>query len=62
MQLVLERSDLKPKFQKGKESVNCSFTEYDHFKPEVQAAIRVVGTARYEELGGKLYNRINVPT
>ena len=49
---------MKHEFQNGPDAVNCSATEFKHFKPDVQKAIQVVGSARYEELDGALYNRI----
>ena len=58
MQLILHRGDMKHEFQNGPDAVNCSATEFKHFKPDVQKAIQVVGSARYEELDGALYNRI----
>lgn len=52
MELRLERGDLKPK---------CRLAKFENFKPEVQAAIIVVGFATYWERGDQSYNRIYSP-
>ena len=46
MRLELTRDDLKPEFAK---TINCSQTEFKHFKAEVQAAILLVGRSMYNE-------------
>jgi len=57
MHLTIDRLDLKKEF----ENTNCSQTKFDHFLPEVQAAIAVVGSAQFREFDGRSYNAIYPP-
>jgi len=57
MKLTLDREDLKPEY----ENINCSLTRFEHFKVEVQAAIVVVGRAKFREYDGSNYNAIFPP-
>ena len=45
MKLELDRIDLEPKH----EGRNCSTIHFEHFKPEIQSAITVVGRATFYE-------------
>ena len=54
MRLTLDRIDLRPEHQK----INCSRTRFEHFRPTVQQAIRIVGRAQFIEWDGENYNAI----
>lgn len=57
MQLKLYREDLKPEFV---ESISCRSTRFEHFKPEVQRAIAVVGKAKFIVMEGTRLESYNV--
>ena len=57
MKLTLDRIDLRNEHK----DVNCSHTKFEHFKPEVQVAIRAVGRAQFREHDGSNYNAIHAP-
>lgn len=61
MKLFLYRDeDLLPEFA----DINCSQTRFEHFKPEVQAAIRAAGRAKFvnrPELGENFQYNIIYP-
>lgn len=52
MRLKLDRDDLLPEHH----DIGCSLTKYEHFKPQVQQAIRIVGRATFHGFG--TYNEI----
>lgn len=54
MKLTIDREDLKPEHR----DVNCSLLKFDHFLPEVQNAVRVVGQATFREYSGNSYSVI----
>jgi hypothetical protein len=58
MKLTLDREDLKPEFK----TVNCSRTNFEHFKMEVQQAICEAGRAEFREWDGWNYNAIYPPS
>lgn len=43
MRLIIFREDLLPDF----EFIRCSETRIEHFKPDVQSAIKIVGRAKF---------------
>ena len=57
MRLTVDRDDLKPEHK----DVNCSQTQFEHFKPNVQQAIRVVGQATFQEFDRTNYNVVRPP-
>jgi hypothetical protein len=57
MELFLDRIDLKPKH----ENIESSLTRFEHFKPEVQEAIKIVGRATFKNFDGSNYNAIYPP-
>jgi hypothetical protein len=54
MHLTVDRLDLKPEHK----DIPCSRTKYEHFRPEVQEAIKTVGKATFKEFDGSNYNAI----
>ena len=58
MKLELDREDLKKEYR----GIDCSQTRFEHFKLQVQQAIREVGRARFWESDGSNYNAIYPPT
>lgn len=57
MKLTLDRLDLKSEHVDR----NCSTVRFEHFKPEVQAAIVAVGRATFYEFERDNYNAIYPP-
>jgi hypothetical protein len=57
VELTLTRGDLRPEFR----DAPCSATRFRHFTDEAQAAVRIVGRARFETNGGSNYNAIYPP-
>lgn len=61
MNLELDRNDLREPFK----TIGYADTKFEHFKPEVQAAIRAVGPGRAvfwtKHAGDRAYNAINPP-
>ena len=56
MELTLTSGDLRPEWR----DMPCSATRFAHFTDEAQAAVRIVGRARFETNGGS-YNAIYPP-
>lgn len=57
MELTLTSGDLRPECR----DTPCSATKFRHFTDEAQAAVRIVGRARFETGGGSNYNAIRPP-
>lgn len=56
MKLKLYREDLLPEY----ENISCSRTQFEHFNPEAQAAIRAVGKATFFDDEGTRLENYNV--
>jgi len=57
MELTLTSGDLRPECR----DTPCSATRFANFTDEAQAAVRIVGRARFETNGGSNYNAVYPP-
>ncbi len=56
MKLELDRIDLKEEYSTQFTRINCSQTRFEHFKEDVQKAIKSVGHATFYEFDRRNYN------